>query len=42
MFMVVDSNHRILFTGPESDCAAFVKAGSHRVIHSAKDIVWVW
>jgi hypothetical protein len=41
MFMIVDTNHQILFTGPESECQAFVEAGGHRVIHTAKGVIWV-
>jgi hypothetical protein len=41
MFMVVDFSYRVLFTGPEADCKAFVKAGGHQVIHIAKDVIWV-
>lgn len=41
MFMVVDFSYRVLFTGPEAEAEAFVKAGGHRVIHIAKDVIWV-
>ena len=42
MVMVVNSNHSVLFTGSEADCQAFVKDGGHRVIHIAKDVIWIW
>lgn len=41
MNWIVDTNHKILFTGSPSECEIFIKKFGHKVIHTAKDVIWV-